>query len=90
MTTAEISRPTQGGTGTTHPPAPELLLAPAGARLVAWIQVTSGTTRAMSGEDQRRRQLLLELAERSVRADAGLDRNLAEQINREAWGFNGE
>jgi hypothetical protein len=37
-----------------------------------------------------RAQYLRELAERSVRADAGLDRDLADEINREAWGFNGE
>ena len=38
----------------------------------------------------QRAQYLRELAERSVRPDAGLDRDLADEINREAWGFNGK
>jgi hypothetical protein len=89
-TTAESYKPPAGGTGSTQSGTPGLLRALATARVVAGaLWIASGTTQ-MSHVEDRRRQLLVELAERSVRADAGLERDLAEQINREAWGFNGE
>lgn len=39
--------------------------------------------------EERQARLRRELAERSIRAEAGLDRDLAQRINRRAWGING-
>jgi hypothetical protein len=44
---------------------------------------------AQDSDHARRAELLHELAVRSTSADSGLDRDLEDDINRNAWGING-
>jgi hypothetical protein len=51
------------------------------------VRLPGGSTQAAGMTPAVRARLLLELAQRSVRSDNGLDRGRGDEINRDAWGI---